>query len=88
MHECRSPHVVHRDDLVSLVASTFLGGAEDCEEFFAISVTAQSVFVTGGTYSDDFPTTPGAFDTTCEGMTDGFVSHLDGDAEIGAGMTG
>jgi hypothetical protein len=33
--------------------------------------------VTGRTYSSDFPTTPGAFDTTFNGTSDAFVTKLD-----------
>ena len=47
-----------------LFYATFLGGSND-DASFAIAVDGTgSVYVTGYTYSSDFPTTPGAFDTS------------------------
>ncbi len=47
----------------SIVYSTFLGGVEhDAGSSIAVDA-AYSVYVTGGTWSSDFPVTPGAFDT-------------------------
>ena len=56
----------------ALAYSTFLGGTNQ-ELGFGIAVREGSAYVTGITFSDDFPTTPGAFDTTFNG---GFVTKL------------
>src|SRR5207237_252991 len=60
-----------------LVYSTYLGGSA-FEEGFGISVDPTgSAYVTGGTVSEDFPTTAGAFDTSSNGQLDAFVTKLD-----------
>jgi hypothetical protein len=57
--------------------STFLGGT-DSDFGAGIAVDASgSAYVTGGTFSGDFPTTTGAFDTTFNGgAADAFVTKL------------
>ena len=58
-----------------LVYATYLGGI-DFEDGYAIAVdVAGSAYVTGYTDSTDFPTTPGAFDTSY-GNVDAFVVKL------------
>ena len=60
----------------ALVYSTYLGGSGD-EVGYALAVDRTgNAFVTGATYSFDFPTTPGAPENTPEGFDDGFVSKL------------
>ena len=60
----------------ALVYSTFLGGSS-LDEGFGIAVdTAGSAYVTGGTESPDFPTTPGAVQTGFGGTPDAFVAKL------------
>lgn len=55
-----------------LVYSTYLGGsADDAGNGIAVD-TAGQAFVTGNTYSPDFPTTAGAYDRTFNG-TGGFI---------------
>jgi hypothetical protein len=67
----------------ALAYSTYLGGlggGEIFEDGRAIAVdTAGSAYVTGWTQSSDFPTTPGAFDTTLNGTfsNDAFVTKLE-----------
>jgi hypothetical protein len=63
--------------------STYLGGTSgDGGSSIAVDA-AGSAYVTGGTTSIDFPTTPGAFDTTMDGEGDGFVVKLNA---IGTGL--
>ena len=51
----------------ALVYSTFLGGSNgDFPEGIALDASGNA-YVTGSTYSNDFPVTPGAFQTTCGG---------------------
>ena len=61
----------------ALVYSTYLGGS-DLESGTGIAVDATgSAYVTGQTWSTNFPTTAGAFQTTYGGNVDGFVTKLD-----------
>jgi hypothetical protein len=58
----------------ALVYSTYLGGTGD-DRGQAIAVdTSGNTYVTGSAGSSDFPTTPGAFQTACEG--DAFVAKV------------
>src|SRR5882762_8459867 len=57
--------------------STYLGGSAREESFgFAVDRTG-SAYVTGQTYSTDFPATQGAFQTTSAGSFEVFVTKLD-----------
>ena len=68
----------------ALLYSTYLGGSSipvgggDFKEFIAIAVdSAGHAHVAGGTTSNSFPTTPGAYQTTFGGgLADAFVSKL------------
>jgi hypothetical protein len=60
-----------------LVYSTFLGGST-IDTGNAITLdNERNAYVTGFTASADFPTTPGAVDTTLNGGRDAFVAKLD-----------
>jgi hypothetical protein len=60
----------------ALVYSTYLGGT-DGEAGEGIAVDASgNTYVAGQTFSTDFPTTPGAFQTTRPGGQDAFVTKL------------
>ena len=59
--------------------STFLGGTRP-EVALAVSLDgSDSVHVAGGTASDDFPISAGAFDVTFNGFADVFVAKLERD---------
>ena len=64
----------------ALVYSTYIGGSAD-ETTWGITADASgSAYLAGQTQSTNFPTTPGAFQTTCGGgcaKTKGFVTKLD-----------
>ena len=60
-----------------LAYSTYLGGG-DTDAGFDIAVDAAGeTYLTGNTYSSNFPTTAGAYDTTYNGSYDVFVTKLD-----------
>jgi hypothetical protein len=61
----------------TLLYSTYLGGS-DSDNVQGISVDWSGyIYVVGSTSSDDFPTTPGAYDTTYNSSLDTFISKLD-----------
>jgi hypothetical protein len=60
-----------------LLYSTFLGGSGTEFGVTLASNAAGAAVVTGFTTSSDFPTTPGAYDTTYGGNQDAFVAELD-----------
>jgi hypothetical protein len=63
----------------TMIYPTYLGGAAD-EYATTLAVDAEGhAYIGGPTYSADFPTTPGAFDTTRSGEEDAFVAKLTAD---------
>lgn len=63
-------------DLTRVVAATYLGGSGQ-DRAYGVDVDEQGfVTVSGITKSDDFPTTPGAFQREKAGDTDVFVARL------------
>src|SRR5207244_201864 len=65
----------------ALLYSTYLGGSAD-EQGLAIALdTVGAAYVTGATFSTNFPTTPGAFQTAFGGVEDAFVAKL-GEATV------
>ncbi len=66
-------------DLSQLLASTFLGGG-DYDYAYAIGIDYDgNVFITGYTYSDDFPLAGNPYQNTRAGERDAFVSKLSPD---------
>ena len=66
-------------DLTNLIASTYLGGSSG-DEVHSMTIDQNgSIYVVGDTSSDDFPTTPGAYQTNYAGNYDAFISKLSGD---------
>jgi len=60
-----------------LLYSTYLGGQGGTTDATCIAVDfSGNAYVGGGTVSPDFPTTPGAFQTTLQGDVDGYVAKL------------
>ena len=60
----------------ALAYSTFLGGTSG-ETGRGIAVDGEGrAYLTGDTDSADYPTTPGAFDTSYNGNLDAFVTKL------------
>jgi len=59
-----------------LVYSTYLGGFNSDRGKGIALDSSGNVYVTGETFSPDFPTTPGAFDTSFNGGWDAFVTKL------------
>jgi hypothetical protein len=67
---------VLNDGPADLLYGTFLGGSDyDYGYGFAVDGSG-AAYVTGNTLSSDFPTTPGAFDSTFSGSWDAFVAKL------------
>ncbi|TVM00363.1 MAG: hypothetical protein CV087_14655 [Candidatus Brocadia sp. WS118] len=66
------------ESLTDLLASTFLGGSGGNDRSFSLEISGGNVYVAGFTPSTDFPTTPGAYDTSFNGDSDVFVAKFNG----------
>ncbi len=64
-------------DLTRLIASTFLGGEWDDFGLELALAADDNIFVAGNTYSDEFPTTPGAYNEESNGSYDATISLID-----------
>ena len=63
----------------ALVYSTYLGGSNQAEAFDIDLDGVGQAYVTGATNSDDFPTTPNAFQPALAGARNAFVAQLTAD---------
>jgi hypothetical protein len=63
-------------NLTTLNWSTYLGGNANYAAYNLAVDNNNSVFVTGGTESSNFPTTAGALHPAYMGNIDGFLTHL------------
>ncbi|MCY6354152.1 SBBP repeat-containing protein [Clostridium sp. ZS2-4] len=77
----RDVFVTKIDSTPSIVYSSYLGGSSS-DYGYGIAVDNEgNVYVTGFTYSSDFPTNNG-FDTNLSGSVDAFVTKIDGTPSI------
>jgi hypothetical protein len=63
-------------DLSTLEWSTFIGGT-NADAAFSMDLSGVDIYVTGGTKSNDFPTTGAAVQPNYSGNTDGWLVHYD-----------
>lgn len=78
------------NDLKNLIAVAFIGGNKN-DYGTSIAIDEEGdVYIGGYTYSADFPTMQGAYDTTYNGATDGFVVKLSRDLNdlLGSSLIG
>jgi len=70
-------------NLSTLIWSTYMGGTEDDGIYYLTVDADQQVLVTGGTFSQNFPVTSGAWDQTYAigGNPDGFVAKIDSNGQ-------
>lgn len=67
--------------------STFLGGSQE-DDGSRITVVAGEVYITGRTYSPDFPVTLGAYDLSHNGLRDIFIAKISGFGGVPVDMDG
>src|SRR5262245_25257658 len=65
------------DPAGALIYSTYLGGSDEDAGYRIAVDSLGNAYVTGQTFSADFPTTSGAFQTALSGGVDAFVTKLD-----------
>lgn len=73
-------------DLSSLVYSTYIGGSST-DYAYGLAIHSNVAYVTGSTYSSNFPTTGGAFGQSVSGYYDAYLVELDlgsGDLDYGS----
>jgi hypothetical protein len=70
----------------AVLYATYLGGNQGEEAYGVALDPTGNVYLTGYTTSDDFPTTPGAFQTSPQGRQDVFVVKLNPSASGASGL--
>jgi len=60
-----------------VINSTYIGGSANEKPYSMELDSAGNIYITGQTFSSDYPTTPGAYDTTFNGNDDIMVSKFD-----------
>ena len=65
------------NDLNNLITSTYIGGSSDEAGYRLTGDSSGNIFVSGYTYSSDFPSTENAFDSSFSGSRDCFVLKID-----------
>jgi uncharacterized repeat protein (TIGR02543 family) len=65
-------------DLTSLLSSTFVGGS-NLDVASAIIITSDGIYITGGTYSSNYPTISGYYDISHNDSYDVFISRFSSD---------
>jgi len=68
-------------NLQNLLACTFLGGGSFDQNPAIARDNNGNIFISGMTRSNDFPTTPNAFDTSYSAWSDCFISKFDSDLQ-------
>ena len=76
MHGIRDAFATKVDPTGTLAYSTYLGGAADDLAFGIATDTGGHAYLVGMTFSPDFPTTPGVFQSALAGERDAFVVKL------------
>lgn len=66
--------------LTNMIWGTYLGGAGDDAAYSIKMDQDETIYVCGGTNSSNFPTTPGAYDTSFNGgLADGWLAKISSD---------
>ncbi|MBI5196423.1 MAG: SBBP repeat-containing protein [Nitrospirae bacterium] len=63
--------------LSNLMASTYLGGWSNDYATTLVIDQSDNIYIAGNTFSNNFPVTAGAYDSTFNGSSDAFISRLD-----------
>lgn len=65
-----------------LMWSSYLGGSGQDAAYSIQLDSRKNIFICGGTTSSNLPSTSGAYQTTIQGRTDGFVASISNDGQV------